>query len=154
MRKSKTFVNILRSSQGYTLLNALIGLSILLVILPFTAPLLKTLDSIPTIYDLNHLEIRQFDFFISFELNRSQKVVINENQVSFERSDGRVITLDQYQNQIRRQTNYQGHTTMMFDVTAFALERLNENTFKISFIKEGKLIEQVFHHYNISSPEI
>ncbi|MDQ0158619.1 competence protein ComGF [Alkalibacillus salilacus] len=112
------------------------------------------MDSIPTIYDLNHLEIRQFDFFISFELNRSQKVVINENQVSFERSDGRVITLDQYQNQIRRQTNYQGHTTMMFDVTAFALERLNENTFKISFIKEGKLIEQVFHHYNISSPEI
>ncbi|WP_167264252.1 ComGF family competence protein [Alkalibacillus almallahensis] len=154
MRKLKTIVNILHSSQGYTLLSALIGLSILLVILPFTAPLLKTLDSISTIYDLDHLEIRQFDSFISFELNRSQKVTIKENHISFERSDGRAITLDQYQNQIRRQTNYQGHTTMMFDVTDFAFERLNGNTFKISFVKEGKLIEQIFHHYNISTPEI
>ncbi|MET3684282.1 competence protein ComGF [Alkalibacillus flavidus] len=141
-----TIRNQLTNTNGYTLIHALIALTIIIVVLPLTSPILQSAASLTSIYNPNQLEYRQFDFFVSFELNRSQSVHIEPEAIHFTRFDGRVITFERYQDLIRRRTNDDGHSIMMFNVSNFQINRVDDHAFKISFRRRGETVEQVFTH--------
>ncbi|GAA0457870.1 competence type IV pilus minor pilin ComGF [Alkalibacillus silvisoli] len=154
MRLKKSYVDIsqvVKNNNGFTLLTSLIALSILITILPIMFYFTKPLADLSHLYDSNQLEIRQMDFLISFELNRSVEIRLTNNQLHFVRANGNIVTFEQYNDLIRRRSNHQGHEVIMFDVDHYSIEDLNDTAFKVHYIREGEQVEKVYTHHNIKS---
>ncbi|MDV2580979.1 ComGF family competence protein [Alkalibacillus haloalkaliphilus] len=152
MKQIKSFVNISRTTcneYGYTLLTTLVALTIFMLTLPMMNNLIKPIADLSPLNNINQLEVRQFDFLISFELNRSSEIRIANNRLHFVDSEGQIVTFEQHNDRVIRRTNQQGFVVMMFDTHEFKTEKIASNAFKVHFTRQGQQFETVFTHFNI-----
>ena len=105
-------------SQGFTLLETLISLIIISLILILSFPLFRI------IHDVNYYEelsVRQMFSFLQEEVNRGREVAVISNTISITDAVHRKITIEQYQNLIRRRVNLSGHEVLLQNVEAIHL---------------------------------
>ncbi|WP_017187457.1 ComGF family competence protein [Alkalibacillus haloalkaliphilus] len=153
MTRIKSFVSIFRTTcndRGYTLLTTLVALAIFMLTLPMMTNLIKPIADLSPMYNINELEIRQLDFLISFELNRSSEIRIVNNRLHFVDSGGKIVTFEQYSDQVIRRTNQQGFEVIMFNIHGFETEKVAPNALKIQYTRQGQQFETVFTHFNIN----
>ncbi|MDQ0351012.1 competence protein ComGF [Alkalibacillus filiformis] len=153
MTRIKSFVSIsqtTRNEQGYTLLTTLVALAIFMLTLPMMNNLIKPVADLSPLNNINQLEVRQFDFLTSFELNRSSEIRIANNRLHFVDSGGRIVTFEQYNDRVIRRTNQQGFEVIMFDIHGFKTEKIAPNALKIQYTRQGQQFETVFTHFNIN----
>ncbi|SNZ10805.1 competence protein ComGF [Terribacillus aidingensis] len=92
--------------KGFTLLEALISLGILVLIVS-TLPLLLT----PLQHEANAeaVSIRQGLYFISLEIYKGNNIKAADGKLYVQNQQGQTAVFEKYKNMIRRQVNGKGH---------------------------------------------
>ncbi|WP_228409425.1 competence type IV pilus minor pilin ComGF [Radiobacillus deserti] len=104
------------SQSGFTLLESLLSLSILLLTLPFLPFLFQSISD-DSYY--NELAIEQFFLFIADESHRAEYTVVDNNQIMFIHSEEKHVEISKYKSVIRRQIAGQGHEILVRDINSF-----------------------------------
>ncbi|SFF54124.1 competence protein ComGF [Halobacillus alkaliphilus] len=105
-------------SQGFTLLETLISLIIISLILILSFPLFHIIHDVDYYEELS---VRQMFTFLQEEVNRGQEVAVISNTISITDAVNRKITIEQYENLIRRRVNLTGHEVLLQNVEAIHL---------------------------------
>ena len=137
---------ILSNDKGYTLLSLLFSLSILFIISPLTIYLIKPINDLNQAHYYPYYEMNQFKFFIQNELNQSENIELNQNKIHFHRADKTTVTIEIYNDQIRRRVNHSGHEILIRNVQQFDVNRINDYYFEIT-ITRGDGYEQKQYYY-------
>ncbi|WP_027963432.1 ComGF family competence protein [Halalkalibacillus halophilus] len=126
---------LLTNQKGFTLLNALLSLSIIILITPFLTISIQTITTIePSTYQ-SKLEYHQVGFHMSFELYKAKEVILNGDSITFIRYNNDRITYEKYNNLLRRRVNSSGHEVIAYGVEYFKVARTAEQwlEFRLEF---------------------
>ncbi|MDN4074730.1 competence type IV pilus minor pilin ComGF [Fictibacillus terranigra] len=104
--------------QGFTLLEALIAMSIVIVLASFSPLLIKVLSP-PVQSGVPMEELESFYSGIGQAIRESVNAAASEDKLILTSSSGQTITFSLYQNRIRKQINGQGYETWLFSVKSF-----------------------------------
>ncbi|SDD53713.1 competence protein ComGF [Terribacillus halophilus] len=127
------------SNKGFTLLEVLIALSILILILSSIPPLLGTMTQNT---ETESLSIRQALHFISMEVHKGNVVSIEENKLFIEDQQGRLAVFEQYKDMIRRRVNGKGHEIYLHHIENLEFHLDGSIITAIVRGKEGRLYEK------------
>lgn len=127
------------NEQGFTLIETLLSLFILLISLPFIVYLLGNTENKSQI-DL--LSAEQFFVFVRNDLYISDDVIVKNNQLSFKYSSNQTISLEHYGNVIRRRVNGQGHEIYLRNVKSFVVQDMGGAVLISVTTTEGNRVEQ------------
>ncbi|WP_366247151.1 competence type IV pilus minor pilin ComGF [Terribacillus aidingensis] len=97
---------VISNNKGFTLLEAIIALGILILILVSVPPLLT-----PLVQDTKSeaVSVRQALHFISMEVHKGVAVNTAEDKLYIQDQQGRTAVFEQYKDMIRRQVDEKGH---------------------------------------------
>ncbi|MFP7253287.1 competence type IV pilus minor pilin ComGF [Terribacillus goriensis] len=97
---------VISNNKGFTLLEAIIALGILILILVSVPPLLT-----PLVRDTKSeaVSVRQALHFISMEVHKGVAVNTAEDKLYIQDQQGRTAVFEQYKDMIRRQVDEKGH---------------------------------------------
>ncbi|MFB1098986.1 competence type IV pilus minor pilin ComGF [Terribacillus sp. JSM ZJ617] len=97
---------VISNNKGFTLLEAIIALGILILILVSVPPLLT-----PLVQDTKSeaVSVRQALHFISMEVHKGAAVNTAEDKLYIQDQQGRTAVFEQYKDMIRRQVDEKGH---------------------------------------------
>lgn len=97
---------VISNNKGFTLLEAIIALGIMIMILVSVPPLLT-----PLVQDTTSeaVSVRQALHFISMEVHKGVAVNTTENKLYIQDQQGRTAIFEQYKDMIRRQVDEKGH---------------------------------------------
>lgn len=136
------------NSKGFTLLNALFSLFILLLILQFLPIIMKQLSP-PSYERQNPVEVYQFFHFLRDELYQTDAISLSKNGVNFLQGDGRIINIDLYHQLIRQRVNNRGYEVLLHDVKSFSVSIVEKGIYIQLTTKEGKSYEKRLTHYKL-----
>ncbi|ASF39900.1 prepilin-type cleavage/methylation domain-containing protein [Halobacillus halophilus] len=105
-------------SQGFTLMETLMSLIIISLILILSFPLFRMIHDVDYYEELS---VRQMFSFLQEEVNRGREVEVISNSIFITDAVNRKITIEQYQNLIRRRVNLSGHEVLLQNVEAIHL---------------------------------
>ncbi|MCP8616850.1 ComGF family competence protein [Salirhabdus salicampi] len=117
-----------RHDNGYTFISILCSLGSFIVIIPFFFPLIKAIVAATSLHDFEMLSVEQFYHFFQEELYVSEEHQLRGEHTIDLYQQGKTITIDLYQDMIRRRVNDTGHEIMLFHVDSFSLIKENEST--------------------------
>lgn len=126
---------------GFTLVETLLSLMILLLTIPFVIYFLSNLQ----VEDENHLSVEQFFVFIRNDAISAQNVTVDGTRLYFHLESGETAKIEQYNQLIRRQVNGQGHEIYLRDVVSFKLELRNEGVKVFVETVEGETYEKTIN---------
>lgn len=114
-RKSNksAYMAIRKNENGFTFLSVLAAIVILFMTLPFTAYLLKGVDFTSN-YD--ELSMQQFYYFLRDDVIKSTGFTVEPAKITLKHYNGTTITIEQYENLIRRQVSGEGHEIYLRNV--------------------------------------
>lgn len=142
--KLPAFTDTHKSNGGFTLLSILFSLSFLMVTLPFV-PYFFTSLTIPSYSE--ELSVRQLFQFIQDELYRTESMTVSNDTLLLKNHNGEVVSIDQYQQVIRRQVTGKGHEILARDIEELEIQT-NSFGFDITVKTiEGQLYEKKFSLY-------
>ncbi|MBC5637203.1 ComGF family competence protein [Ornithinibacillus sp. BX22] len=110
------------SEKGFTLLNQLFSLLILIICIPIQGAILNTLHHQNTYYE--ELSIQQFFNFIQREVNQSIACTTHSNKIVLHLYNDDVVTIELYRQLVRRQLNGKGHEIYLRDIESFQISSL------------------------------
>lgn len=110
------------NSKGFTLIEVLISLQILLIVLMFLPLLVQALQP-ETNYA--HYDTDQFIRFLEREIQTGQIISVKNQQLLILNHQKQIVTIEKYQNVIRRQVNQTGHEVLLHHVDQFDLTFVN-----------------------------
>ncbi|WP_204497128.1 ComGF family competence protein [Aquibacillus albus] len=126
------------------MLSILFSLSFLMVTLPFV-PYFFTSLTIPSYSE--ELSVRQLFQFIQDELYRTESMTVSNDTLLLKNHNGEVVSIDQYQQVIRRQVTGKGHEILARDIEELEIQT-NSFGFDITVKTiEGQLYEKKFSLY-------
>lgn len=112
-------------SSGFTLIEVLIAFTFFLILVGLF-PLL--IHSIPTIAvsnnDIRPFEVQVFFNQLSMEVREANELSINGTTLILVKSNGTVITIEKYQDKIRRRVNGTGHDLFLQKVKSVQYEQI------------------------------
>ncbi|MFP7171023.1 competence type IV pilus minor pilin ComGF [Terribacillus sp. 7520-G] len=127
------------SDKGFTLLEALIALGILILILssipPLLAPLVQNTEP-------ESLSVRQALHFISMEVHKGNFVRIEDDRLFIEDQQGRIAVFEQYKDMIRRRVNGKGHEIYLHHIEKLEFHLDGSTIIAIIKGKEGESFEK------------
>ncbi|MFS0561926.1 competence type IV pilus minor pilin ComGF [Terribacillus sp. 179-K 1B1 HS] len=127
------------SNKGFTLLEVLITLSILILILSSIPPLLAPMTQNT---ETESLSVRQALHFISMEVHKGNFVGIEENRLFIEDQQGRIAVFEQYKDMIRRRVNGKGHEIYLHHIENLEFQLDGSTIIAIVRGKEGASYEK------------
>ncbi|MFP7493643.1 competence type IV pilus minor pilin ComGF [Terribacillus saccharophilus] len=120
------------NEKGFTLLEALITLSILILILatipPLFAPLTKSMDTEAS-------SVRQALHFITMEVHKGTSVRVEDDRLLIQNQQGRTAVFEQYKDMIRRRVNEKGHEIYLHHINDLTI---SSDEFTIVVTVKGK----------------
>lgn len=123
---------------GFTFVEMLLSLSIMLLTIPFVVYFLSNLH----VEDENHLSVEQFFVFIRNDVISAQNVTVDGNLLYLHLESGETAKIEQYNQIIRRQVDGQGHEIYLRDVALFKLKVRNEGVRIFVETVEGETYEK------------
>lgn len=109
----------IENKSGFTFLEMLLTLTILMIILPFIPFLLQ---NVHYKIDNDYISVQQFFVFLQHDARKANEVIADKNRLSFVINDYEIATVESYQNSIRRRVNGKGHEIYLNDVSSFTIE--------------------------------
>ncbi|MCK6257680.1 prepilin-type N-terminal cleavage/methylation domain-containing protein [Fictibacillus sp. KIGAM418] len=106
------------SQKGFTLVEAMVALSIFIVLAGF-APLLIKVLSPPVQSGVSMEELESFYSAIGQAIREAVNAEVSEEKLTLTTSSGQSVTYSFYQNRIRKQINGQGYEIWLFSVKRF-----------------------------------
>jgi len=130
----------LQAESGFTLIEMLISLSMILVILAITPSLWNYLQLEP---QTEQFSVYQFFHVVTDEIQLNQLLRQSEDSLLLENSDNDQILISKYNNTIRRQVNRTGHEILLRDIEKFEL-KYNDHYLLIQLqMESGNTYEKV-----------
>ncbi|MBC1209412.1 ComGF family competence protein [Listeria booriae] len=124
------------NNQGFTLLESLFSLLIVIIIASFIPLIFQSYQSILKASDIDkNYEWQVFINQISKELNTSKQLAVSENSITFISSD-KVITYEKYQNMLRRSVDNKGHEPLLTNIKQSIWTKLNDQQLLYTVIFE------------------
>ncbi|WP_164668619.1 competence type IV pilus minor pilin ComGF [Virgibacillus doumboii] len=148
MLKGKTNRSVYLASRindnGFTFLTVLVAIVILFMTLPFTAYLLKGVN-ITSSYE--ELSMQQFYYFLRDDVIKSTSYTVEPTKITLSHYDGTTVTIEQYENLIRRQVTNEGHEIYLrnIDKVKFTPSPYGFHVFITS--KQGEQFEKTITFY-------
>ncbi len=97
--------------------------------------------------DLKPFEWELFVIQLHREIKESSNVTVNEESISYHNKHGQNISVNKYNNVIRRQVEGLGHEIMLLKVKDVTIQQ-KETGFELSVVSEaGKHYSHIFHSY-------
>lgn len=134
---------LLKSNKGFTLSETMLSLTLLMIILSLSYPLLHSLKG-PSYY--KELSARQFFTFIQQEVQFARKASIEGNTFQLIDSRHRTITIEQYQSIVRKRVGGKGHESLLLNVKLFTVQQAGSD-FLVQVELEGGQAYQKRIHY-------
>ncbi|WP_053074994.1 competence type IV pilus minor pilin ComGF [Ornithinibacillus californiensis] len=134
-----------RNEEGFTLLNQLFVLAVLLLCIPLQTVIYKTLTEV-TYYE--QISIQQFFHYIQMDVNQATTYQSDGNKIILTLPNEDIVTFEAYGALIRRQVNHQGHEIYLRDIQQFQVLPLPYGLkIKIQSL-EGEHYEKVIAFYD------
>lgn len=133
------------NDKGFTFLSALLTITILFITLPFTTYLVKGINFTS---NYEELSLQQFYYFLRDDVIKSTELIVEPTKVTLQNYDGSLVTIEKYQNLIRRQIDGQGHEIYLRNIQE-ALFTNTSNGFRVSITStQGEQYEKtiIFYH--------
>lgn len=113
-----------KADKGFSLLEVLFSLSIIMVIFTLLPSLLVSISNKQSSDPFNPFEWEVFVQQAKMEIREAEKVTISGNVVYFHVGNNQVVTYEPYQDQIRRRVNGTGHEVLLQKIAGvvFSLE--------------------------------
>ena len=112
-KKRSAYMAILKNEKGFTFISMLLMLTILAMSLPLLAYVTKSANY-STKYD--EMAINQFFQFLRDDFIQATDYQVSETALILVIDDTTTVTIEKYQDLIRRQVNRKGHETYLRDV--------------------------------------
>lgn len=143
-KKLSAYTGIQDDNNAFTFVSLLFSLSILLIILPLLPLLLHSLNP-PNHY--KELSVRQFFHFISDEIYTSKDLVIQGNKLSFTKQNDEVVTIEFYNQLVRRQVTGKGSEILIREIEQWNIQTLSYGFIITITTTEGDVYEKKFGFY-------
>ncbi|MFC4558803.1 competence type IV pilus minor pilin ComGF [Virgibacillus kekensis] len=138
-------MGVLLNNRGFTFISVFLMITFLFMAIPFTTYLTKGVN-----YSTNYgeLSLQQFYLFLREDVMRATNMTVTPSKIILNHFDGSVVTVEKYQNLIRRQIDGKGHEIYLRNVhsVTFTSSPLG---FKLSVTStEGEHFEKeiIFYH--------
>ena len=92
-------------SRGFTLIETLINLSLIMVIFVVLPTVFSSFSTVPK----HDLSTEKFLIMLNEELNQAYSVTTHDNKLYLNTHSNRTIVFEQYNDTIRKRVNQQGH---------------------------------------------
>ncbi|SDQ50456.1 competence protein ComGF [Virgibacillus salinus] len=99
-------MDILQNEKGFSFLSVILTSTILFIIIPFTGYLLNGVNFTS---NYEELSVQQFYYFLRDDVIKSTDIKVEPTKIILNQHDGSVVTIEKYQDLIRRQVNSEGH---------------------------------------------
>lgn len=143
----KKHLSIFKKSpeSGFTLIEVMIALSLLIFILLVTPPIWESFD-----YQnqTERFSVYQLFHFVSDEIHINQAVEVASNQLIITTRSDDQIYISQYGGNIRRQVNRTGHEVLLRDVDVFEVEQIKNYILITITMESGNQYEKIITKYN------
>ncbi|MBE4907948.1 prepilin-type N-terminal cleavage/methylation domain-containing protein [Bacillus luteolus] len=133
----------MNNERGFTFLEMLVSLSILMLILTFVVGLLAIIKE-PKSGGINKLEWEVFIQQAKQEIYQSTHVTKNITTLRFSKNNGETVTYETYGTSIRRRVNGAGHEILLQNV----------NGVKYEMLINGVVIEAIDKHNNVFKSQL
>lgn len=130
---------VILNNKGFTLLEAVLALGILMLILTSVPPLLKPLTQDTT---SEAVSVRQALHFISMEVHKGGSVNTANNKLYIQNQQGRTAVFEQYNDMIRRQVDEKGHEIYLHHIEDLKITQDSSSIVITVKGKEGSLYEK------------
>ncbi|AKG04313.1 MULTISPECIES: competence type IV pilus minor pilin ComGF [Salimicrobium] len=104
---------MIKDTKGFTLMEVLLSLSILLTALVVLVPLMNYLRPLEWNGDW---QTHQYIQLLQEELNTASSVNVQKNNLHYTNIEGSIVSIEQYRNLVRRRVSGKGHETLLFDI--------------------------------------
>ncbi|QKY69446.1 ComGF family competence protein [Lentibacillus sp. CBA3610] len=98
-QKNFAYTDIPTNEKGFTFISMLVMVSIIFMMIPFTAYLAKTVDFTS---NYEQLSVQQFFLFLRDEMIMSTDMTIESTKLTFEQTDESTVSMEKYNNLIVR----------------------------------------------------
>lgn len=143
-QKQHVCLDICQNEQGFTFLNMLMTIAILLITLPLLSFLLKS-----SLYssNYNHLSVQQFFHFIQNDVILSTDYSISNNEISLELPNDYSVSIKKFGRLIHRQVDGRGHEIYLRDIQDMELSPLPYGFIVKLTMLEGDYYEKTITFY-------
>jgi competence protein ComGF len=129
--------------QGFTILEMLITLNVLLVLLSLFPLLFSVLSKwMFTMNSLNPFELEVAKQQISFEIREAKEVSIESASIKLENHDNQTIQYEQYNNILRRRVNNSGHEVVLQRINSVEFGLVSKGV-KLTIFDESNIIHVI-----------
>ncbi|MFC7060619.1 competence type IV pilus minor pilin ComGF [Halobacillus seohaensis] len=134
MKKISSACMLLLKSNGFTLVETIISLTLISILLTISVPVIKLIEG-PS-YS-NELSVFQFLTFVEEEINTSTNVTLINNELIITDNQNREIKISKYGNDVRRRVNNTGHELLIHNIQELSF-KLDKQMLHLSVvIKNG-----------------
>ncbi|MGI8316154.1 competence type IV pilus minor pilin ComGF [Halobacillus mangrovi] len=137
---------LLNSNKGFTLSETMISLTLLMVMLSLSYPLLHSLEG-PSYY--KELSARQFFIFIQQEVHYAREASVEGNSFQIIDSRHRSITIEQYQNIVRKRVGGKGHESLLSKVKLFTVQQTGSDFLVQVELEGGEAYQKRIHYETV-----
>ena len=109
-------------NKGFTLIEVLICLTVVLLITSFLPIILKNVYKIS--FESEGIHLLELDVFtqkLQYEARHGEGLAVASNQLTIRKENGRHITFELYQDKIRRRVGGTGHVIVLHNVKKFSV---------------------------------
>ncbi|KZE66403.1 hypothetical protein AWM68_08570 [Fictibacillus phosphorivorans] len=132
--------------EGYTFVEAIIALGVLLVLASLVPLLLSPIQKQPPSIQLE--EISVFLSMLGKEVREGRSIEVRNNGLYITQTTGDVISFTKYHSLIRKQVNGQGHEVWVQNIQELLIEKQSGTSFKVTVIDtKGKELMRVFRRF-------
>lgn len=112
------------SNNGFTLIETLLTFALFLMMASLFPLMIQAIPKI-TITDAHFMEIDLFFNQLAMEIRQSKEVSINGSTLLLSQTNGDIVTIEKYQDKIRRRVFGAGHEVYLNNIKAVTYEKEN-----------------------------
>ena len=121
--------NNVKSESGYTLLEVIIALGVMLMLTSLIPLLLIPIQKAPTFSQLEDTIL--FFSMLGKEIREASSIEIRNNQLFIAEDDGNVTSFSKYHSLIRKQINGLGHEVWLQNIRSLEVKSLSEDFIEV-----------------------
>lgn len=143
IRYVQAIIKYADSQKGYTLMEAFIALTVLLMLSSLIPLMFIPIQKPPPITQLEETSL--FFSMLGKEIREGKSIEVNNNSLSVTLSNGNVLNFSRYHSLIRKQVNGLGHEVWVQNISEMVLKKHSDALFAVKLIDtQGNEYERYF----------
>ncbi|WP_281975653.1 competence type IV pilus minor pilin ComGF [Halobacillus litoralis] len=136
-------MRLMKNERGFTLSEVMISLTLTMIILSLSTPLLSLIHTKNFYYE--EMAVQQLGAFIQEEINRSRNYSIFPNAITVIDKNHRNVLIEQYGAIIKRSVDGSGHESLLQDVQSFKIDTSPQTITMEVMMKSEKVYKRTIH---------